>query len=148
MDIEAQATNTTRKGPDEHARQYAELGWEGLDHPHKEKLFLLYTKGRKSGQYRRTPLVFHFPDDESVVLVANNGGRPRHPDWYLDLDADPTVWIRYRDDFYEAAAMTVPTGEREDLWDKLTEYAPQLAESQANQERVIPLIRVTRKASA
>ena len=147
MDIESQATDTTREGPAGQARQYVELGWEQVEHPRKESLLLLYTKGRKSGAYRRTPLIFHFGDEDSVTLIANNGGRPNHPDWYFNLESDPNVSIRYRNEFYDAVAHILDGDEREEVWGRIAESVPHLAESQEGIGRIIPIVRVTRASA-
>src|SRR5512134_392916 len=51
---------------------------------------LLTTTGRKSGRPRTTPLIY-LEDGERVVLVASQGGFPKHPIWYLNLGAHPAV---------------------------------------------------------
>ncbi|MDK1082383.1 MAG: nitroreductase/quinone reductase family protein, partial [Anaerolineae bacterium] len=43
-------------------------------------ILLLTTTGRKSGRRRTTPLVY-LEDGGNMVLVASNGGNPRHPIW-------------------------------------------------------------------
>jgi hypothetical protein len=45
---------------------------------------LLTTKGRRSGQARRTPLIYG-ERDGSYVIVASLGGAPKHPLWYENL---------------------------------------------------------------
>ena len=93
---------------------------------------------------RRTPLVYHFADEDSLVLVGNNGGRDYHPDWYHNLTADPAVWIRNRDNFYQANAVSIDDDEHPQIWSRLVEKLPHLAESQEKVDRTIPLVRVTR----
>ncbi len=55
---------------------------------HRERLVLLTTTGRRSGEPRTTPLMFD-RDGDDVLVIASNVGAPRHPDWYLNLEADP-----------------------------------------------------------
>jgi deazaflavin-dependent oxidoreductase (nitroreductase family) len=148
MDVERLAIDNTREGSGVHARQYMDLGWDGVDHPFKERLLLLYTKGRISGQYRRIPLVYHMPEGDSVVIAANNAGSENHPQWYHNLVADPTVWVRNREDFYEATAEVLDGEEHAQVWSRLAAAVPFLAQSQAKVERTIPLIRVTRSATS
>ena len=54
---------------------------------------LLYTTGRVSGEFCRTPLRF-FEVDGDLVVAASYGGSPQHPHWYLNLVEDPRVWVR------------------------------------------------------
>jgi F420H(2)-dependent quinone reductase len=76
---------------------------------------LLETVGAKSGQTRQTPLLY-LAHGRDVVLVASSGGATRHPAWYHNLRANPTVSFlaprrtgRYR-------ARVVEGEERERLW--------------------------------
>src|SRR5262245_24969982 len=68
---------------------------------------ILTTIGAKSGQPRTTPLVY-LPDGERVVLVASNGGNPRHPGWYYNLRANPqaTLLIDGRAALYRASEVS------------------------------------------
>jgi deazaflavin-dependent oxidoreductase (nitroreductase family) len=48
------------------------------------RILVLETVGRRSGQIRRTPLVY-LRDHADLVVVAAGGGAPRHPAWWLNL---------------------------------------------------------------
>ncbi len=68
---------------------------------------------------------------------------PRHPDWYLNLVEDPTVWVRRDADLYEADAIPIDRAERDLLWETLVvSTAPQFGEYQEKTERIIPLVRL------
>jgi deazaflavin-dependent oxidoreductase (nitroreductase family) len=72
--------------------------------------------GAKSGQIRRTPLLFTEVDGD-VVIVASATGRPRHPAWYHNLRANPNVKIYApggRSGHY--VARTTEGAERERMW--------------------------------
>ena len=51
---------------------------------------LLTHKGAKSGVVRTTPIL-NFTDGDDVVLVASNGGAPKHPGWLHNLRRHPDV---------------------------------------------------------
>ena len=51
---------------------------------------LLTHTGAKSGVVRTTPIVY-FTDGDDVVIVASNGGQPRHQGWLHNLRAHPDV---------------------------------------------------------
>jgi deazaflavin-dependent oxidoreductase (nitroreductase family) len=51
---------------------------------------LLTTRGRRSGQLRRTALIYG-RDGERYLVVASKGGAATHPLWYLNLFARPAV---------------------------------------------------------
>jgi len=54
----------------------------GTDFP----LCYLTVRGRRSGELRTVPLL-HVRDGVRVVLIASNWGKPRHPQWALNLEA-------------------------------------------------------------
>ena len=51
------------------------------------------TTGRRTGARRTVPLL-GIPHEDGVLLVASAGGSERHPDWYLNVLADPEVVLR------------------------------------------------------
>ena len=70
----------------------------------------------RSGQIRRTPLLFTEVDGD-LVIVASATGRPKHPAWYHNLRANPHVKIYApggRSGDY--IARTTEGQERERLW--------------------------------
>ena len=49
---------------------------------------ILSTRGRHSGAIRKMPLM-RVTDGEKYAVIASMGGAPKHPVWYLNLQADP-----------------------------------------------------------
>jgi deazaflavin-dependent oxidoreductase (nitroreductase family) len=86
-------------------------------------LLVMENRGAKSGELRRTPL-FYGRDGDDIVLIASNGGNPKHPAWYHNVRAHPevTVWLRRRTGRYRARVVEGP--ERERLWKLITELNP------------------------
>ena len=58
---------------------------------------LLDHRGRRSGRIFTTPLLF-ITDGPDVVVVASQGGLPKHPQWYHNLLANPDTEIQLRAD--------------------------------------------------
>jgi deazaflavin-dependent oxidoreductase (nitroreductase family) len=56
--------------------------------------------------------------------VASNIGAPRHPDWYINLLANPEVTVEVGGETYDAAASTAEGGERTRLWTMLKQTHP------------------------
>ena len=56
--------------------------------------------GRKSGAIRKTPLIT-VKDGDRYVLIASQGGSPKHPNWYYNLRANPTVKIQDGSTIYD-----------------------------------------------
>jgi deazaflavin-dependent oxidoreductase (nitroreductase family) len=105
-----------------------------------QPVVLLTTRGAKTGHLRSTPLLY-VADGDSVVLIASNGGRSRHPAWYHNLRAHPeaTLLVGGRSGQYQAREVTGK--ERERLWKKALELYPGYATYQERAgKRVIPVM--------
>lgn len=130
----------------DHIRSYVETGgrqghiWRGVS------TLLLTTIGRKSGEYRRTALIYG-RDGEDYVLVASKGGAPKNPLWYENLVVHPRVTIQVGADVFDCIASTydeqgVAAEHRQKIWDALVLTWPGFAEYQTKTTRRIPLVRL------
>jgi deazaflavin-dependent oxidoreductase (nitroreductase family) len=101
---------------------------------------LLEHHGRKSGRLFTTPLLY-LQSGEDVVIVGSQGGLPKHPQWYLNLMAQPEtrVHLKGRRDFAVTARVAGPE-ERAELWPRLVELYADFAKYQAWTEREIPVV--------
>lgn len=79
-------------------------------------VMLLTTRGRKSGRPHVTPLNFS-RDGDRLVVIASKGGSAAHPDWYLNLLADPVVTVEHAGETFRARARSVDEPERTRLYD-------------------------------
>jgi deazaflavin-dependent oxidoreductase (nitroreductase family) len=111
--------------------------WEGRD------LLLLTTRGRKSGREYTTPMVYT-RDGDRLLVYASQGGSPDHPDWYLNLVANPDVVVEAGTDRYEAQATPLEGDERDREFAAQVERSPQFGEYQKKTERTIPVVALTR----
>jgi len=111
--------------------------WEGRD------LLLLTTTGRRSGRPHTTPMVYT-RDGDRLLVYASKGGAPAHPDWYLNLVADPVVTVEVGAERYEATATPLEGEERDRRFAAHAERFPTFAEYQAKTERVIPVVALER----
>lgn len=125
---------------DEHIRRYQETGgevgyiWNGAP------ALLLYSTGRKTGQPRTHALIFA-QDGDDYLIVASMGGAPRHPQWYLNLVANPEAEIQVRSQRLPVIARTAQSpGERDRLWKIVTEIWPNYDAYQARTDREIPVV--------
>jgi deazaflavin-dependent oxidoreductase (nitroreductase family) len=114
--------------------------WEGRD------LLLLTTTGRKSGRAHTTPMVFT-RDGDRLLVYASKGGAPAHPDWYLNLVADPRVVVEVGTERYDAAATPLEGEERDREFAAQAARVPTFAEYQEKTSRVIPVVALTRTPS-
>jgi deazaflavin-dependent oxidoreductase (nitroreductase family) len=79
-------------------------------------------------------------DGNNYILVASQGGAPKHPLWYHNLKADPNVEIRDKTEVYALRVReVVDSVERQRLWDIAVEDYPPYQEYQAKTDRVIPI---------
>jgi len=100
---------------------------------------ILKTTGRKSGEAKLLPLIYG-EDAGRFVIVASKGGAPKHPVWYLNLDADPKVSFQVGDKKYQGEAHTVKGAERERLFKMMAGVYPPYSDYQARTEREIPVV--------
>ena len=106
-------------------------------------VMLLTTTGRKSGRQIVTPLVY-LQDGEQRLVFASKAGSPTHPDWYLNLVANPAVTVEVGTETYSANAVAVTGDEHDRLYARQVEAAPIFAEYQQKTDRVIPVISLER----
>ncbi|HLH61501.1 MAG TPA: nitroreductase family deazaflavin-dependent oxidoreductase [Ktedonobacteraceae bacterium] len=102
-------------------------------------MLLLHTIGRKTGK-RRTHTLLYVRDGENLVICASNNGSPQLPAWYLNLQAQPRVWIQHGRTRRQVIAETVSPEERERLWQRLLQVRPQYADYQKYTSRVFPIV--------
>ncbi|MGW0891307.1 nitroreductase family deazaflavin-dependent oxidoreductase [Saccharopolyspora sp. NPDC002578] len=100
---------------------------------------LLTTTGRKSGQDRTTPLLY-LRDGQRVVLVASQGGLPKHPAWYHNITANPEVTVQIGKDVQRLRARVAEGPERAELWAKLLELYADFDSYQSWTDRTIPVV--------
>jgi deazaflavin-dependent oxidoreductase (nitroreductase family) len=123
----------------DHIQRYVETdGADGQDWQGVTTL-LLTTTGRKSGQLRRTALIYG-EHDGSYLLVASQGGAPKHPLWYLNLVEHPEVELQVGSDKFSAIARTATDEEKPELWAQMVELFPNYAEYQQKTDRPIPVV--------
>src|SRR5271154_1590532 len=56
-------------------------------------MLLLETRGRRSGVTRSVTLLY-LEQATNFYVVASNGGRPDHPEWLLNVIAQPDVTVQ------------------------------------------------------
>ncbi len=105
---------------------------------------LLTTIGRLSGNPTTTPLIYGKEGDH-YVIVASRGGAPRHPQWYLNIRANPDVELQVLADRFSASATTATPEQRPALWEMMSKIWPLYDKYQANAIREIPVVILERK---
>lgn len=113
----------------------------GVKEMHRERIALLTTVGRSSGEQRTAPMMF-LPSDDGVLLVASANASPSDPDWVLNVVADPRVHIELPDAEWDGIATVIEGDRREREWEKIVEGFPFFADHQAKVDRTIPIVEV------
>ncbi|WP_091558192.1 nitroreductase family deazaflavin-dependent oxidoreductase [Micromonospora pattaloongensis] len=127
----------------EHAERYVATDgaeghlWNGVP------TLLLTTRGRRSGQARRTPLIYG-QDGDDYLVVASSGGSDTPPAWYRNLSADPRVRVQVAADRFDATARAASAEEKARLWPVMTAIWPAYDEYQQKTSRDIPVVILSR----
>lgn len=100
---------------------------------------ILTTTGRKSGKLRRTPLM-KVKHGDGYIVIASLGGAPQHPQWYLNLTANPDVVINDLAERHELVARTASPDEKRELWPLAVAEWPDYDKYQESTDRDIPLV--------
>jgi deazaflavin-dependent oxidoreductase (nitroreductase family) len=129
----------------EHVEKYeATEGQEGHDWQNTQTL-ILTTKGRKSGEERKTPLIYQEHDGDYLV-VASKGGADKPPAWYLNLEENPDVQVQVKGDRFPARARTAGPDEKPEMWRKMAATWPAYDDYQKKTDREIPVVVLERAA--
>ncbi len=108
-------------------------------------VLLLQHVGRKSGRHFTTPLLY-LVDGDHLVVVASQGGLPRHPQWYRNLMAAPQTVVQVGREHIHVRARTADPEEKAALWPRLVDlYADFETYQRWAGERDIPVVVLERR---
>ena len=96
-------------------------------------------RGRKSGKVRKAALM-RVEHEGRYAVVASKGGDAKHPEWYLNISADPEVTLRDGPVVRDMRAREVEGDERDEWWARAVEAWPDYADYQRKTERTIPVL--------
>jgi deazaflavin-dependent oxidoreductase (nitroreductase family) len=139
MTIDQEPIDSPQGWVADHVQRYIETNgadghmWRGAP------TLVLTTLGRRSGKPRRLALIYG-TDGDRYVVVASKGGAAQHPEWYLNLRANPEVLVQVKADRFRAKARTATPEEHERLWPRMANIWPDYDKYQAKTERQIPLV--------
>jgi deazaflavin-dependent oxidoreductase (nitroreductase family) len=100
-------------------------------------ILLLTTTGARTGRPATVPLGFAVDDQGRVFVIASKAGAPKHPAWFHNLRANPSVTVELGDRTYPARAVVTEGGERDRLYALISDGA---GEYEKNTDRVFPII--------
>ena len=102
-------------------------------------MLLLTTRGRLTGDPHTVPLLY-LRDGDRLLVIASYGGRDHHPEWYLNLLADPSVTAQIGDQKLVMTARTSSSAERAAWWPKVVASYGDYAVYQTRTDREIPVV--------
>jgi proline iminopeptidase len=107
--------------------------------PVETPCLILKTVGRRSGKPSLLPLIYG-EDGGAFVIVASKGGAPKHPAWFLNLEANPAVEFQVVDKKYKGVARIAKGAERARLFAMMDAIYPPYTSYQAKTDREIPVV--------
>ena len=99
---------------------------------------ILTSKGARSGKIRKIPLM-RVEHGGKYAVVASLGGAPKHPVWYHNLVADPSVELQDGGIKQDMKARELTGDEKTIWWERAVEAWPDYANYQERTSREIPV---------
>ena len=100
-------------------------------------ILLLTTTGARTGRSATVPLGFAVDDNGRVFVMASKAGAPKHPAWFHNLKANPSVTVELGERSFQAQAVVTEGEERDRLYRMISDGA---SEYEKNTDRVFPVI--------
>jgi len=100
---------------------------------------LLSTTGRLSGKIHTVPLLY-LRDGDRLLVIASWGGRDHHPDWYVNLRANPLATVQVLGNRWEVEAITADAEERAIWWPRVVDAYDGYATYESRTDREIPVV--------
>lgn len=102
-------------------------------------VIIVTMRGRKSGNVRKIALM-RVEHEGSYALVASKGGHPAHPEWYLNICADPNIMIQDGPAPEDFVAHEATGDERDAWWERAVAAFPPYDEYRTKTDRLIPIL--------
>jgi deazaflavin-dependent oxidoreductase (nitroreductase family) len=136
------ATDSTLDWVAQQTRTYLESGGTEGHENNGVHMLVLATTGRRTRKPRRTCLIYGTSGDDFVV-VASKGGADQDPDWFKNLQADPSSGVQAGTRRFTARARVASAAERETLWPQMVGIFPLYDEYAQKTAREIPIVLLT-----
>jgi deazaflavin-dependent oxidoreductase (nitroreductase family) len=134
-----EVTDSPVKWVGDHVRRYVSSEGESGHRWSGVYTLLITTRGRKTGELRRTALIYG-QDGDRYIVVASNGGKDKQPSWYLNLLDNPEVLVQVGSQKFAARARPAISEERPCLWDLMTFIFPMYETFRKKTSREIPVV--------
>ncbi|RNL80165.1 nitroreductase family deazaflavin-dependent oxidoreductase [Nocardioides marmorisolisilvae] len=107
---------------------------------------MLTTTGRKSGLKRSNPLLC-VPDGERILIAGSYFGGPREPLWVKNLEANPEVTVRFRNETTALVSRQLVDEERAQAWPVMVRTWPNFARYEQRTHRQIKVFELVPPAA-
>jgi len=104
-----------------------------------QKILLLHTVGRKSGNLYMTPIAYFYHEGK-YLIVASNWGKDKQASWFLNLMEHPRTEIELDGRTISVEAHEAKGEEYARLWKFATEKHPPYLKYQSMTAREIPVV--------
>lgn len=104
-------------------------------------MLVLTVRGRRTGQLRRTSLLY-VQDGDDLLVVGSNFGRPDHPTWTTNLLAADTARVNVRGRESTVRPVLLEGPEREAAWPVLLRTWPVYRDYQQEAQRELRVFRL------
>jgi deazaflavin-dependent oxidoreductase (nitroreductase family) len=123
-----------------HSRLYRLSGGRiGGRYRYGTKVLILEHVGRKSGQLRSAPLVYHERGDD-LIVVASAGAADVDPQWLLNVRANPSTHVSVGRERRAVVAHVASAEEKAAIWPELIEHNPDWDDYTRRTDRDIPVV--------
>ena len=112
------------------------IGWRYKGTP----IIEVTTTGRHSGQPRSTLLSAVAERDGAFAVIGSRGGDSKHPAWFLNMRANPSVTVRNRGGTQHMTARLTEGDERARLWDQVAAHSDHYVLFQRKTDREFPIV--------
>ena len=92
------------------------------------------------GKIARTSPLLYTPAGDGYAVIASKGGAPKHPLWYLNLQASPHAEVTVGRETRHVHARDAEGDERERLWRALADAYPGYDRYAQKTSRRIPVV--------
>lgn len=117
----------------------------GRRFPGGQQVIWISTRGRKSGQWRKNPLLaVRDGDDPSAayVVTGSNAGQAKVPGWVFNARAEPAGYVEINGQHFRATLSEAVGADRDALYARLVTIWSAYASYAEHAERNIPVFRV------
>jgi deazaflavin-dependent oxidoreductase (nitroreductase family) len=105
---------------------------------------LVTTTGAKSGLPRMATLGGFADGDDAWLVVASNGGAPKHPAWFINMVKHPDqIWLEAGKRKLKVQGESVQGAARLDALGRIAAISARYGKYQEQTDREIPVVRLT-----